>query len=69
MRFCINFDARALCWGPVDESGKHPGLVVHKLESLAAKFLYDQVTDEEEESIPKEDMDYIFDQFYADNIL
>lgn len=50
-------------------SGEHPGLVVHKLGSLAAKFLYDQISDEEEESISKEDMDYVIDQCYADDIL
>jgi hypothetical protein len=50
-------------------SGEHPGLVFHKLGSLAAKFLYDQITDEEEESISKEDIDYIFDQCHEDNIL
>jgi len=50
-------------------SGEHPGLVAHKLESLAAKFLYDQITDEEEESISKSDMDYIIDLCYPGKIL
>lgn len=50
-------------------SGEHPGLVVHKLECVAAKFLYDQITDEEEERIPKRDTDYLIDLCYADDIL
>ncbi|TCI01188.1 hypothetical protein EZV61_19055 [Corallincola luteus] len=50
-------------------SGEHPGLVVHKLESVAAKFLYDQLLDEEEEKISKVDTDYIIDLCYADEIL
>lgn len=49
--------------------GEHPGLVVHKLESLAAKFLYSQITNEESETIPEEEMDYIIDLCYTDNIL
>lgn len=49
-------------------SGEHPGLVVHKLESLVAKFLYDQISEEEEDCISVENMDYIQELCFADNI-
>jgi len=49
--------------------GEHPGLIVHKLECIAAKFLYDQITEEEEEKISKKDTDYLIDLCYADEIL
>lgn len=49
-------------------SGEHPGLVVHKLESLVAKFLYDQLTEEDDEIIAKADRDYLFDLIYTDEI-
>jgi len=50
-------------------SGEHPGLVVHKLESSAAKFLYDQLTEEEEESLAKSDKEYLLNLCYADDVL
>ncbi len=40
-------------------SGGHPALVVHKLECLVAKFLYEQLTDDEEEQLSSTDSDYI----------
>lgn len=50
-------------------SGEHPGLVLHKLECLVAKFLYDQITDEEEANLSKENRDYLIDLCYADDVL
>ena len=43
--------------------------MIHKLESVVTKFLYDQLLDEEAETIPKVDNDYIIDLCYADDIL
>lgn len=48
--------------------GEHPGLVVHKLESLAAKFLYDQITEKEAASLPQEERDYVVDLCHMDNL-
>ncbi len=50
-------------------SGEHPGLVLHKLECLAARFLHDQITDEEEANLSKEDKDYLIDLCYSDDVL
>jgi len=50
-------------------SGEHPTLIVHKLQCVTAKFLYSQITKEEEESISKKDLDYIVDLCYDDGIL
>ena len=50
-------------------SGEHPGLVVHKLQSLVATFLYDQITETDEEQISKCDSDYLIDLCYSEQIL
>ena len=48
-------------------SGEHPALVVHKLESLVARFLFDQLTEEEQKKLSKEDRDYIDSLYYNDS--
>lgn len=40
-------------------NGERPGLVIHKLECLAAIFLYEQLTDDEEEQLSDIDSEYI----------
>lgn len=50
-------------------SGEHPGLVLHKLECIVAKFLYDQISEEEDDTLSKKDQDFIVDLAYQDDIL
>ena len=50
-------------------SGEHPGLVIHKLESLVANFLYLQINDEKEAKISKENIDYITNICYENDVL
>ncbi len=40
-------------------SGEHPALVVHKLECIAAHFLYEQLTDDEDEQLSNIDTEYL----------
>ncbi|MHA7101279.1 hypothetical protein [Roseivirga pacifica] len=42
-------------------SGEHPGLVLHKLECFAAKFLLEAITEKQEASLSDEDREYLAD--------
>ena len=42
-------------------SGEHPGLVLHRLECFVAKFLFDQISVEDEKLMSEEDRDYVLD--------
>ena len=46
-------------------SGEHPGLVIHNIESVVAKYLYFQLSDEEENSLTEEEEGYVTDLYYA----
>ncbi|MEJ2466447.1 MAG: hypothetical protein P8045_12215 [Candidatus Thiodiazotropha sp.] len=50
-------------------SGEHPGLVIHKLECAAAKFLYYHIDEEHEEKISKEDIDFVTELVFEGNVL
>lgn len=49
--------------------GEHPALVVHKPESLAATFLYHQLSDEQADSLSKSESDYLIDIRFPGEIL
>lgn len=49
-------------------SGEHPGLVVHRLDSLVAQFLHDQVTEEDEATLSTTDREYLLELCYADEV-
>lgn len=40
-------------------SGEHSGLVLHKLESMVAMFLYDQLSEDEDDELAEADRQYI----------
>ncbi|MGY5956774.1 hypothetical protein ACUY4R_000817 [Kosakonia sp. BK9b] len=46
-------------------SGEHPALVVHQLPSLAAIFLYDQLSEEEEAALGAEEKAFVEDLCFA----
>lgn len=45
-------------------SGEHPGLVLHHLESFVARFLLEQITDEDEKLMSEEDKSYVIELAY-----
>ncbi|MBQ4810367.1 hypothetical protein J8M20_03430 [Pseudoalteromonas luteoviolacea] len=47
-------------------SGEHPGLVIHNLPSVVAKYLYFNLTEEEEGLLTQEEEEYITDLYYTD---
>ncbi|MCG8472064.1 MAG: hypothetical protein MI742_09425 [Desulfobacterales bacterium] len=49
-------------------SGEHPGLIVHRLDSVVARFLYDQMTDAEEAGVSEADLDIITDLSYSEGV-
>lgn len=46
-------------------SGEHPGLVIHNLASVVTKYLYFNLTDEEENQLTKDEEEYILDLYYV----
>ena len=49
--------------------GEHPGLVLHNLGSVAATFVYAQLTEEEEDTLPQDTQHKLLDLFYAEGRL
>ena len=52
-------------------SGEHPGLVIHNLASVVAKYLYFQLSDEEIDTLTEEEEEYVTDLYSisSDDIL
>ena len=50
-------------------SGEHPALVVHKLQNLVARFLCEQISEEQSEELTQKERDYILDLYEEDDIL
>lgn len=50
-------------------SGEHPALVIHRPPSLVSRFLYDQLTDDEAQSLSQTERDYLHGWYYAGNTL
>jgi hypothetical protein len=42
-------------------SGEHPGLILHKLEALVAKFICYQLSEEREENLLEQDLEWLQD--------
>ncbi|WP_420385998.1 hypothetical protein [Roseivirga sp.] len=49
-------------------SGEHPGLVLHRLECFVAKFLFDQITEDDEQLMSHEDRDFVIDLAFVNYI-
>lgn len=47
-------------------SWEHPALVLHRLECFVAKYINENLTEEEFESLDKKDKNYLFDLIYTD---
>lgn len=50
-------------------SGEHPGLVVHHLPSLAARFLLDSLAESESALLSREESDYVGELYYVSDTL
>lgn len=50
-------------------SGEHPALVLHRLEALAVRFLYDQITEDEAQTLEQADKAYLDDLYFSDRTL
>lgn len=50
-------------------SGEHPALVLHQPEALAVRFLYDQITEDEAQTLDQADRAYLDDLYFSDRIL
>ena len=46
-------------------SGEHPGLVVHHLPTLAARFLLDSLTEAQAETLSRDESEYVDELYYA----
>lgn len=50
-------------------SGEHPGLVVHHLPTLAARFLLDSLTEAQAETLSSDESEYVDELYYAGETL